>query len=464
MSRSDPSTAAHLTPGPDLAAPLDLAGAHARTDAPPTVRVRAASGLAVVAVRLPTVPLVEVRLRVPLHGAAPAGAVLLAHLLARPDRPVPGGTLAAQVQRLGGHVAVGADADALQVSAGCLAEHLPRLLALLAHVLGEDVAPDGVPAPDRTQVAQVAAMGRAQPALRAVETLNRSAYGGRHPYGRAGAGPAEVLELPAPEVEALRRARVLPGAATLVLVGDLDPDRAAAAAQDALRGWTGTPAAPPLPPVPRDLSGPVVLDPVPGAVQSCLRAALPVVGRAHPDYAALQVANLVLGGYFSSRLVLDLRERRGICYGARTAFVHAHAGALLVASVDVGRDATAEALGALWDQLDGLRRRPPTALEHGHARRHALGAQQLAASTQGSYADRTVELEHQGLGAGWVAAHLEQLTRVTARDVAAAVERHLDPARAALVLTGDAVVAAPLAPVAAAVGRALQVLPATGTA
>ena len=69
----------------------------------------------------------------------------------------------------------------------------------------------------------------------------------------------------------------------------------------------------------------------PGSVQSSMRLALPAVGRTHPDHAALQLANLVFGGYFSSRWVENIREDKGYTYSPHSVVEHSVAGSALVA-------------------------------------------------------------------------------------------------------------------------------------
>lgn len=53
----------------------------------------------------------------------------------------------------------------------------------------------------------------------------------------------------------------------------------------------------------------------PDAMQSAVRIGLPVPGREHPDYAKLRVLNTLLGGYFGSRLMMNIREEKGYTYG-----------------------------------------------------------------------------------------------------------------------------------------------------
>jgi len=111
---------------------------------------------------------------------------------------------------------------------------------------------------------------------------------------------------------------VLPRGSVLVLVGDVELDAAVAQLERALGGWTGAETAAELPPLPPVAGGDIKFVPRPGAVQSQLRLTAEGIMRTDPRYPALQLANLAFGGFFSSRLVENIREDKGYTYHARS--------------------------------------------------------------------------------------------------------------------------------------------------
>src|SRR5690606_21480188 len=189
--------------------------------------------------------------------------------------------------------------------------------------------------------------------------LLRRMYG-EHPYGVQSPAAADVASLGTAEMAALHAARVHPAGAVVVIVGDVDASAALDAAEAALGGCDGTGAAEGVPPGPPLRSGPIVLAHRPGSVQSSVRLALPAVGRTHPDHAALQLANLVFGGYFSSRWVENIREAKGYTYSPPSVVEHSIAGSALVLSAEVATDVTAPALLETWYELGRLATVPPT--------------------------------------------------------------------------------------------------------
>jgi predicted Zn-dependent peptidase len=259
-----------------------------------------------------------------------------------------------------------------------------------------------------------------------------------HPYAVQTPEPEEVRAVGSSALRTLHEARVRPGGATLVLVGDLEPEAALGSAAAALAGWDGARTAAELDPTPALEPGPLVLVDRPGSVQSSLRLALPAVPRTHPDHAALQLANLVFGGYFSSRWVENIREDKGYSYGPNSNVEHSVAGSALVVAAEVATEVTAPALLETGYELGRLATLPPTAAELEQARQYALGTLQLGISTQAGLAGLATSYAGFGLRLDYLARHADALAKATVDDVAAAAASYLAPARAVTVVLGDA--------------------------
>jgi predicted Zn-dependent peptidase len=173
-------------------------------------------------------------------------------------------------------------------------------------------------------------------------------------------------------------------------------------------------------------------------VQSSLRLALPGVPRVHPDHAALQLANLIFGGYFSSRWVENIREDKGYTYGPHSLIEHSVAGTILVVSAEVATEVTGPALLETWYELGRLATLPPRQEELDQARQYALGTLQLGMSTQAGLAGLVSTYAGYGLRLDYLAGHAARLAATTLEEVAAVSARHLAPAKAATVVLGDA--------------------------
>ncbi|HEX5810994.1 MAG TPA: pitrilysin family protein [Pseudonocardia sp.] len=398
------------------------------------------SGLRVLAAHRPGIPMVELRLRVPFGGAAPehpAVAELLAETLltgtpAR-DRVAIDDELAA----VGADLSVTVDPERLLLSGSGLAAGLPDVLGVLADVLTAASHPDAEVARERDRLVERITMARAQPRTIAREALQRKRFGD-HPITREMPTAAAVAEVTAEQVRALQAASLVPRGSILTLVGDLDPAAAITEVEKQLAGWTADNAAAELAPPPAIVPGDLELVHRPGSVQSQLRLTAPAVGRADPGYAALQVANLVFGGYFSSRWMENIREDKGYTYGAHSGVEFVPGGGVLGVDTDVASDVTAAALLETRYELGRLTAVPPTQDEVDAARAYAVGSLLISLDNQGGLASTIATLAADGLTIDWLRAHPARLEAVTAEQVAAAALRFFVPTAFTGVIVGDA--------------------------
>lgn len=408
---------------------------------PPSAQDGLATGLSVLAVRRPAVPLVEVRLRVPAAGTAsvPLGpATLLAETLLTGTARRSQVELAADLQALGGALGTSVDADRLSIGGSALAEHLGELLDLVAEILTGASYPEREVTGERTRLADRLAVARSQPGRRAREALLGRLYGA-HPYARELPEVDEVTDATAEQVRALHADRVRPDGAVLVLVGDLDPDAALQTVSERLGGWAGTGVAPPGVPAPLPSPAlPALVVDRPGSVQTTIRLGGPAPQRWDPGYAAAKLANLVFGGYFSSRLVANIRERRGYTYSPRSAIDHGAAASLLTVAADVRTEVTAPAMVEIGYELGLIATLPVPAEELDAARRYAVGALALSTATQAGLASTLAALAPVGLGLPFLAEHPRDLLAATIEEVAVAARGLLAPAGLSAVLLGDA--------------------------
>lgn len=417
--------------------PLPPLGPNRPLKLPKTVERTLSSGLTVLAVRREAVPLVELRLRVPFARANLARAAVLSNTLFSGTSEFSTVALAAELQRIGGGLTAGADPDRLLISGSALVTGLNRLLELLAGVLADAAYPAGEVATERTRLADRIRVARSQPAHLARVALLKRIYD-KHPYAVQTPGPEQVLAVRPAALRELHAQRIHPAGATLVLVGDLDPEAAVDAAERALGLWDGGGTLVELPPAPALATGPLTVVDRPGSVQSSMRLALPAVPRTDPDHAVLQLANLIFGGYFSSRWVENIREDKGYTYGPHSMIEHNVAGSSLTVSAEVSTEVTAPALLETYYELGRIASLPPEEEELTQARQYALGTLQLGMSTQAGIAGLVSTYAGFGLRLDYLADHAASLAKASREDVAEAGARYLAPAKAVAVILGDA--------------------------
>jgi zinc protease len=405
-----------------------------------------ANGLRVAAVRRAGVPLVEVRLRLPFAGTTrahlAATSVLTETMFAgTPERDAEG--IAAAVQALGGSLGAGADADRLAVSGSALAENLGPLLNLLAEVLGSAAYPADEVDGERERLVEEIAIALTTPSTLAGEALAHRAFG-RHPYAWGLPTPDEVRAVTPAALRRLHASRIGPAAALLVIVGDVAPGKALDAAEAALGDWSAQGRKTVSMSVPPAFApGGIALLDRPDSVQTCLRMIGLGPARSDPDHAALVAANTVFAGYFSSRLVANIREDKGYTYSPHAGLDHAALATTLTISADVATEVTAPALVETSYELAKVAALPVTQAELEAARRYLVGTLALSTSSQAGLATTLARLIDAGPGSAYLRDYPAALAKVTVDSAYEAARRWLAPSAMATVLVGDATVIGP---------------------
>lgn len=398
-----------------------------------------ANGLRVVAVRRPGAPLIEIRLRIPFGGrtrlrAARAEVLAASAMLGTAERDRFEVDMA--LADLGAHLDTAVDPQRLLYSGSVLSNGLPALLDVLAELLTAPAYRRKDVLGERDRLVEYLALAAAQPGVVARMALQRQRFG-EHPAAWEMPDPQLVDAVGPAAVRGLHRRSVVPDGATLVLVGDLQPAKVVQQVSTALQGWTSDAAAVALDPPPAVVGAPVKVVHRNGSVQSQVRLTGPAIGRGSPDYPALQIANLVFGGYFSSRLVENIREDKGYTYSAHSAIEFWPGAAAMTVSFDCTTEATAPALLETRYELGRIALTPPTAAEVESARNYALGALAISLATQAGYASTVSAVHGAGQDLQWLRDHPARLAAVTADDVAAAASKYLAPQGFTGVVVGD---------------------------
>ncbi len=406
------------------------------------------NGLRVLAVRRPGVPLVELRLRIPF--AAPSGrggmehvarAQLLADTLLAGTEQRDANQIAVDLQSLGGQLNASADADRLGFGGSVLASGLGGLLDLLAEVLTSASYPKREVEGERDRLVQELAIHRSSAGVVAREALLARMYAG-HPYALELPTAEAVQDVKAKNLRALHAARIAPAGSVLTLVGDISPARATDLVAKALGAWTNESRGQELPPAPAQVGRTALLLDRPGAVQTTLRFGGAGPCRTDADFAAAALANLVFGGYFSSRWVANIREDKGYTYSPSSGFDHPPAGSRFTAGADVATGVTAAALNETLYELGRIATVPVEQAELDMARRYAIGTLALSTASQGGLAGLLSQLSASGLGVQWLRDYPAALLEVTVDEVLAAAQAYLSPSVLTPVLVGDTSVVA----------------------
>jgi zinc protease len=340
--------------------------------------------------------------------------------------------------RIGAQFDTDIGSDAMLVSLTALSRFTTRGLELLADIVTRPSLRDD----DFLRVRQLRLNRliqlRDMPGVIADRAFARLLYGDA-PYGHTPLGNERSLSaMTVEDIRAFHRRAVVPGAATLIAVGDCEHEAVRSAAEAAFGDWSGDPA--PEPSSAFSTSQPARLNivPRPGAPQSELRIGHVAASRSTPDYHALLAANMVLGGQFVSRINLNLRASKGITYGARTAFEFRRRPGPFTLSVSVDQAATALAIRESIDEIAAIRHDRPVsaeelsvgvaALTRGYARNFETLDQIARAIAQIALFD---------LPDDYYSQFVPRIEAVTPDEVTQVAARHLDPGRLTTVVVGN---------------------------
>jgi zinc protease len=346
----------------------------------------------------------------------------------------------AELDRLGSHLSAGGSREWSVVALDCLKKHLPESFDLMADVVLHPSFPSEELERLRKQRLDSILQERVNGAAIAGKAVRKALFGRTHPYGwPVGGEESSIRELQQPELERFYLRHYAPQESALIVVGDVSLEEVEGAADRVVGGWTV------------DSFGDVKVDPVappsrktyfvdrPGAAQSELRVAMLAPPRATSDYHVLEVLNTVLGGGFSGRLNLNLREDKGYTYGAFTSIRYGIVQSVLLSSAPVESSVTKEAILEMLREIEDLQRwrRPVTAEELAHAKENLVRGFAQRFETLSQIAGELAELEGYGRDPDELREYTEGVESVTLGALEQAARKYIASENSILVVVGD---------------------------
>jgi len=364
---------------------------------PPIVRERLSNGFAIWVIEAHTVPSVTAALVVDRGTAADP-----------PDRPGLAGVavdmldegaagrsaieLADAFGDIGCELSLDIGPDVTTLSFASISRVLPTALTLLADVARRPTHGDA----DFRRVVELRRHRLQQHSRSAAAVADRAlttAVFGAHPYGHGALGTTAVLaSMTLDDARSFWVRAFAPQAATLIVSGDVRPAEVLTAARAAFGDWVNPDWSPvDVPDRAQSDTGAVLFVDRPGAAQSELRVGHLGPPRSVPEYHGLVVLDGVLGGQFTSRINRNLREKRGLTYGARTSFgFRRHLGSF-ACEASVQSDRTAEAASEVLREFEAVRGervssdeldRAKASLSRGYVRQFETATQYVRAALQ----------------------------------------------------------------------------------
>ncbi|WP_109485613.1 M16 family metallopeptidase [Occallatibacter savannae] len=263
-------------------------------------------------------------------------------------------------------------------------------------------------------------------------------FGKTNPYGYDELGTEDSLKsISRDNVAQFYAAHYGPKSSLLELTGDLTPEQARQLAEKAFGDWSSAAESPSLPHAPEAPQRKVLVVDKPGAPQTALLTFGVGVARNAPDYPALTVMNTMLGGLFSSRINMNLREQHGYTYGAFSFYWYYRGTGPFIAGAEVRADVTAPAAEQLFHELQAIHTQPLTEAELRMSKDSIIRSLPGSFESAGAVNQQLNDLWLFRLPPDYFAQLPGQIEAVTSKDVQQAADRYVHPDNVLLVAVGD---------------------------
>lgn len=377
-------------------------------DMPAWTRTVMPNGLVVILMKQDENPLVHARLAIRAGSASdPAGkeglSSLTAELLTAGTATRSAEAIATEVDFVGGQLGADSDAESTTVTTEFLSRDVAKQFDLLADVaLRPAFAESEVGRVRQQRLAEIAALP--ENSGRFADVQYEAAVFAGTPYAHPAIGlRASVEKITRDDVVAFHRAAFAPNNAVLVVVGAFEPAETMERIRAAFGSWAKRDVAPLADAPPARVSGRrVVVVDYPNLNQSQVRIGAVGIARNDPDYAALQVANAVLSGGFSSRLIEEIRVNRSLTYGIRSRFNTGMKPGSFVISTFTKNATTREIIDATLAEVKKFRDGPLSDAEVSRARNIVLSRLTQQLETPSGLAGMLVQIETFGLPKDYV--------------------------------------------------------------
>jgi len=350
--------------------------------------------------------------------------------------------IAEQVESVGASLGTDATTDYFLLSLKAVSADFKEMLILAGELLRSPTFPEKELELERRLTLQAIRSQQEQPFTVAYDQLRRSMYGD-HPYALSGLGTEEtVSQLSQTDLLGYHLAFFRPDNLIISVSGRIQPEVAVSLIESVLGDWQS-----PDQPLPILKAPPVLANPVskttaqetqqsilmlgylaPAVISSSLQSSSISQGYpspAHPDYATLKLLHTYLGNGLSSRLFVELREKRGLAYEVSAFYTTRLDTAQFVAYMGTAAENTAIGLAGLQSEIDRLGVTPLSAEELQASKNKMLGQYALGKQTNAQIAQTFGWYETLGLGIEFDQTFQKQIASITAEQAQAVAQRYL---------------------------------------
>lgn len=348
--------------------------------------------------------------------------------------------IANALQSIGANLGTGSGWDSANVTMQSLTKNVDQALEIYADVVTNPIFPETELETLRNRTLVGFRQRKDNPNAIANIVYNQLLYGKNHPYGKSlGGDETSIKAINKAEIEKFYSTYYRPNNATLIVVGDTDSKTMMPKLEKAFANWKTSEV--PQMTIPSaanfDKPGIYIVD-KPGAAQSVVTIGQIGVARDNPDFFPLQVMNSILGGQFSARVNMNLREEKGYTYGARTGYSFRRGAGPFEASADVQTAVTKESVQEFLKELNGIRgAMPVTQAELDYNKQSLIRRYPAGFETNGQISGQLANLVIYGLPDSYFNEYISNVQKVTIEDVNRVANKYLTPDQMAILIVGD---------------------------
>ena len=345
--------------------------------------------------------------------------------------------IANRLADLGAMLSGGADIDRASLRLRTLSADDNRLpaLALMRSVLVSPQFP--VEVFEREKARTIAALKEAS--IRPENIASKAFWNlmyPEHPYGRD-ISPESVASIARDDLADFHRLHYTAKRASVTVVGDVSREQAEILVQELTADLTSGEAVEASVPLATPLTGPVERRIAHQATQAHVLIGLPALKRGDPDFFPLVVGNYTLGGGgFVSRLMKEVREKRGLAYSVSSHFMPLSLQGPFQISLQTKKEQANEALGVAREVLQRFITSGPSEAELRAAKQNLVGSFPLRLDSNGKILDNVALIGFHGLPLDYLDRYAENVEKVTVAEIKAAFARHVSPGRMVTVVVG----------------------------
>lgn len=310
-----------------------------------------------------------------------------------------------------------------------------KAIQLMSRLLATPSFPEELLERDKTRLVASIKEEMTRPEAIAIKTFKQDIYND-HPYGKS-PSPESVVSITRDDLVSFHKTHYVANRALISIVGDIDKERAREIAAEISRDLPTSSQELPALPIVKTNFGKTEAVSHP-ATQAHVLLGMPAVKRGDPDFFALTVGNYILGGGgFSSRLMQEVREKRGLSYSVYSKFQPMLQEGPFIVGLQTEKKQVDEALKVAQSTLDTFLKEGPTVAELQSAKGHLVNSFAMQIDNNRKVLELISLIGYYQLPLDYLDTWTANVQRVTAEDVKAAMNRKLSTEKMVTVVVGN---------------------------